>query len=355
MLTIDGSFGEGGGQVLRTSLALSLVTGRAFRMERIRAGRKKPGLMRQHLTAVQAAAKVGRAEVNGAEIGSQQVTFVPGGVVPGDYRFAVGTAGSVTLVLQTVLPALLTASGPSSLVLEGGTHNPFAPPFDFLDKTFLPVVNRLGPTVVAKLDRPGFYPAGGGRFRCAVQPCAGSLARLDLRGRGAILGRRARAVVAGLPRHIAEREIRTVERHLGWDARELTVEELPAARGPGNVVIIEVESEQVTEVVTAFGQRGVRAETVAEQACLETAEYLEAEVPVGVHLADQLILPMALAGGGSFETLGLTEHTRTNIEVVRQFLDLEVSAEPLPQGRWLVKLGRLWCPSPRAPVDPATR
>src|SRR5262245_8861795 len=164
MLIIDGSFGEGGGQILRTALGLSLVTGVPFRIEKIRAGRQKPGLMRQHLTAVNAAAQVGQAEVIGASVGSQELTFTPGKISPGDYTFAVGTAGSATLVLQTVLPALLTAAQPSFLTLEGGTHNPHAPPFDFLARAFLPLIGRMGPSVTATLIRPGFYPAGGGQF-----------------------------------------------------------------------------------------------------------------------------------------------------------------------------------------------
>ena len=154
MITIDGSFGEGGGQILRTSLALSLVTGTPFCITRIRAARKKPGLMRQHLTAVRAAAEIGRAAIEGARIGSPQLTFEPQTVEAGDYRFAVGTAGSATLVLQTVLPALLTAPGSSMLVVEGGTHNPHAPPFDFLERTYLAVINRMGPSVTALLERP---------------------------------------------------------------------------------------------------------------------------------------------------------------------------------------------------------
>ena len=176
MLTINGSQGEGGGQILRTALAMSLVTGKPFRIVRIRAGRKKPGLLRQHLTAVQAAAQIGQATVEGAAIGSQELTFTPGEIRPGEYRFAVGTAGSATLVLQAVLPALLTAPGLSVLTLEGGTHNPFAPPFDFLHRSYLPLVNRMGPTVEARLERPGFYPAGGGKFVVTVEPAAVCLA-----------------------------------------------------------------------------------------------------------------------------------------------------------------------------------
>ena len=172
MLTIDGSFGEGGGQILRTALALSLVTGRECRLEKIRAGREKPGLLHQHLAAVNAAAAISRADVEGATLGSRELIFRPNGIAPGEYTFSVGTAGSATLVLQTVFPALLTATGSSGLVLEGGTHNPLAPPFEFVAKSFLPLINRLGPTVRAKLDRHGFYPAGGGKIRVTIEPAA---------------------------------------------------------------------------------------------------------------------------------------------------------------------------------------
>ena len=169
-VAIDGAVGEGGGQTLRTSLALSLVTGRAFRITNIRAGRAKPGLLRQHLTAVRAAVEISDAACDGAEIGAGELVFRPGAVRAGDYRFAIGTAGSTTLVLQTVLPALALAGGPSRLTLEGGTHNPFAPPFDFLARTFLPVFNRFGPQVEATLTRAGFYPAGGGQIAVSVVP-----------------------------------------------------------------------------------------------------------------------------------------------------------------------------------------
>jgi RNA 3'-terminal phosphate cyclase (ATP) len=143
MITVDGSFGEGGGQILRTALALALVTGQPFRIEKIRAGRKNPGLLRQHLTAVKAAAQIGQATIAGDSIGSTQLTFAPGRIAAGEYTFAVGTAGSTTLVLQTILPALLRANAPSRLTLEGGTHNPFAPPFHFLVQAFLPLLNQM--------------------------------------------------------------------------------------------------------------------------------------------------------------------------------------------------------------------
>ena len=328
MITIDGSFGEGGGQILRTSLALSLVTGKPFCIDRIRAGRKNPGLLRQHLTAVNAAAEISGAEMSGATMGSKELTFAPAAVKPGDYAFAVGTAGSATLVLQTVLPALLTAGGPSNLILEGGTHNPFAPPFDFLARAFLPLVNRMGPTVSAILERPGFYPAGGGKFSVRIETAV-DFRRLELNSRGELRVRRARAVVANLPRTVAQRELSLIGTKMSWPGEWLTAEVVDDSRGPGNVVMIEVECEHVTEVFTGFGERGVRAEAVAEQPVQQARRYLASEAAVGEYLADQLIVPMAIARGGSFTTGPLSRHATTNIEVVKKFLDVEITVSAL--------------------------
>jgi RNA 3'-terminal phosphate cyclase (ATP) len=327
-MIIDGSHGEGGGQVLRTSLALALVTGKAFRIEKIRAGRKNPGLLRQHLTAVNAAASISSAEVEGANIGSRGLAFSPGKIEAGRYSFAVGTAGSATLVLQTILPALIIASGASEIALEGGTHNPFAPPFDFLARSFLPVINRMGAGVEAQLERHGFYPAGGGRFTVKVEP-SDSLRRVDLVDRGKIISRRGRALVSSLPLSIAEREIGVIRRKLSWNREWLEAEEVRNSNGPGNVVMIEVESQNVTEVFTAFGERGVAAESVANRAAQEARVYLAAEVAAGEHLADQLLLPMAIAGGGSFTTLPLSRHSTTNIDIIKKFLDVEIAVSQL--------------------------
>jgi RNA 3'-terminal phosphate cyclase (ATP) len=337
MLTIDGSRGEGGGQILRTSLALSILAHRPVRIERIRAGRRRPGLRQQHLTAVRAAAEVSRGQVEGLEIGSQTLTFSPGQVQPGEHRFEIGTAGSTTLVLQTVLPPLLTAPGPSRLVLEGGTHNPMAPPFDFLQRAFLPLLSRMGPRLVATLGRPGFYPKGGGQIEILVTPAA-KLEPIQLLDRGEIRGRRGRALVARLPAQIAERELRRVGQRLGWPQRSLQVEEISDCAGPGNVLVLELECEHVTEVFCGFGERGVRAERVADLAIQRTRRYLSAGVPVGAHLADQLLLPMALAGGGAFRTLRPTGHTRTNIEVIKRFLEREVRVEELGPDDWRIEL-----------------
>ena len=324
MIHLDGSQGEGGGQILRTALGLSLVTGVPFRMEKVRAGREKPGLLRQHLTAVNAAVSVGAAEVEGATLGSRELTFWPGKPHPvggGEFTFAVGTAGSAGLVLQTVLPALLTAKGPSRLTLEGGTHNPFAPPFNFLARAFLPLVNRMGPGVTATLVRPGFYPAGGGKLEVLVEPCP-RLQPLELMQRGKPRTRSARALIAGLARGIATRELAIVRERLGWTEEQCEVDELPTACGPGNALILEVVNEHVTEIFSGFGQRGVAAERVATQVSQEVRDYLAAPgaPAAGEHLADQLLIPLALAGGGAFSTVSPSRHTVTNVETIIRFL-----------------------------------
>jgi RNA 3'-terminal phosphate cyclase (ATP) len=331
MLVIDGSFGEGGGQILRSALALSLVTGEPFRMENIRANRKKPGLLNQHLTAVQAAASIGQAKLEGASLGSKMLTFRPGRVTPGEYFFSIGTAGSATLVLQAVLPALLGASGPSQLTLSGGTHNPMAPPFDYLQRVFVPLVSALGPRVSLELHRHGFFPAGGGKFTVRIEPAA-QWRRLDLHRGGERPRISATALVAKLPRHIAERELSVVATKMSLPEDRLEIEEISDSLSPGNVLMIEMASREVTELVTAFGQRGVRAEDVAASAVREANEFLSAAVPVGPHLADQLLIPLALAGGGSYDTLALTLHTTTNVEVVRKFLDIQIHASNLDDG-----------------------
>jgi RNA 3'-terminal phosphate cyclase (ATP) len=319
MIRIDGSFGEGGGQILRTSLSLSLATGKAFRIEKVRAGRERPGLLRQHLTAVLAAAEVGGAEVQGATLGSTELTFSPGPIRAGEYRFSVGTAGSGTLVFQTVLPALMLASEPSRIVIEGGTHNTAAPPFDFLARTFLPLLERMGPRVVLQFERYGFYPAGGGRFCAEIHPMK-ALKGLQIGERDEIFSRRSIGVVANLPRHIAQREVETVGKMLNWGPECFSVEESRNAAGPGNIVMIEIGSSEVTEIFSAFGQVGLSAEKVASIAARDAREYLVSRAAAGEHLTDQLLLPLALAGTGSFTAEKINMHARTNMKVISEFL-----------------------------------
>ena len=335
MIVIDGAEGEGGGQMLRASLALSLVTGQPFRIDRIRANRPKPGIMRQHLTAIEAACAVGGADCEGAAVGGTSVTFRPGAVVPGDYRFAVGTAGSTGLVLQTILPALMLASAPSRLILEGGTHNIHAPPFDFIARVFLPVMNRMGPRITARLVQPGFYPAGGGRVEVEIEPAA-KLTPIDLTGRGALIEVKARAIVAALPIEIARRELAAANAVLGWPEDALHMDKLPDAHGPGNILLLETRFEHATEIVSGFGQLGVSASIIGDKAATRMAGFLAGDAAVGPYLADQLLVPMALGGGGQFTTVKPTQHTRTCAAIINRFVDRLIVFEQTETGSHLV-------------------
>lgn len=336
-IVINGDQGEGGGQILRTALALALVTGRPLRIDRIRARREKPGLLRQHLTAVQAAVTVSSGRATGNIPGSGAMEFVPGQVRGGEYRLSVGTAGSATLVLQTILPALVLARDPSRVTIDGGTHNPMAPPFDFLDRTFLPILTRMGPRVNARLEAWGFYPAGGGRFVVEIEPVE-RLAPLVLVERGPV-SLTARAAVAALPDKIATRELGLIRTRFQLERHQARVVEVDNSPGPGNALMIDVVSASVTEVVTAFGLKGIRVEDVAQSAGDEVQKYVDADVPVGEHLADQLLLPMALAGAGMFRTLAPTLHATTNADVIRQVLGTPIEFSADATGAYVVRVG----------------
>jgi RNA 3'-terminal phosphate cyclase (ATP) len=337
MIVIDGSEGEGGGHVLRTALALSIVTGRPFRIENIRAGRKSPGLMRQHVTAIEAACVVGRAECGELAVGASEIGFAPTGRHAGEHEFAVGTAGSTSLVLQTVLPALALADRPSRLVLCGGTHNPNAPPFEFLARAFLPLLNRMGPEVTARLVRPGFYPAGGGRIEVEISPAA-RLEPFDLIDRGQRRRVEARAVIAALPGEIAVRELAAAAKVLDWPEEARRIEQLPERVGPGNVLMLEAEHEHVTEVVTGFGRLGVPAEMVGDKAARRMAGYLASPAAVGPYLADQLLLPLALAGAGCFTTVKPSLHSLTAATVIEKFLEKRLVFDEKVDGCHLVSV-----------------
>lgn len=325
MLEIDGSQGEGGGQILRSSLSLAVITGTPFRVLNVRAKRSKPGLRRQHLTAVRAAAEICGAQLRGDELHSREFYFTPGELKGGDYRFDIGTAGSTTLVLQTVLPPLLTAEEPSRVVLEGGTHNTGAPPFDFMHRALRPLLNRMGCDVALRLDRRGFYPAGGGRVVVEIEPTK-SWRPLELLARGKQKAVTAKSIVANLPDHIAQRELSVIGRRLNIKPKQREAIVDTRARGPGNICFVEAEFENVTEVFTAFGEKGKPAERVARAVAKEAEAYLKSDVPVGEHLADQLLLPMSIGAGGRFVTGVPSLHTTTNIDVIRRFLDVEIDA-----------------------------
>lgn len=324
-IELDGSQGEGGGQILRTSLALSMVTGQPMAIEKIRAGRAKPGLMRQHLACVNAAAEISGAEVGGAELGSQSLRFVPGTVRAGDYRFAIASAGSCMLVLQTVLPPLLLAGTASSVHLSGGTHNPMAPPFHFLERAFAPLVRRLGADLQLTLRRCGFYPAGGGEVEAEIVPAAGVLQPFDLMARGDAQTGYAECLAPGLPRHVSTRELDTLGGAMGWSGEQLRHGNVRQNEGPGNALLATLAYDHVTEVFTAFGEKSLSAEQVAHGLVKELRAFQKSEAAVGPHLADQLALLLALAAwqgqkACAFTCSEVTEHTRTNCAVIERFL-----------------------------------
>ncbi|MFP8780518.1 RNA 3'-terminal phosphate cyclase [Hydrogenophaga sp. RWCD_12] len=342
MIVIDGSTGEGGGQILRTSLSLSMITGQPVRIERIRAKRPKPGLMRQHLACVLAAQAVSGAQVSGAELGSQALVFEPGALRPGDHSFAIGSAGSCLLVLQTVLPALMLASAPSRLTLSGGTHNPLAPNFHFIERAFLPLLARLGVKVEATLRRHGFYPAGGGEIRAVITPVVGGLRPFDLLERGAVSDSFAESLVAAVPRRVAERELSLLQAALGWSGEQLRVPVVRQNEGPGNALMATLEHEQVTEVFTAFGEKSVSSEQVAMRLLREVQAYQASTAAAGPHLADQLALPWALAvhqtgQAAAYTCSEVTEHLRTNLDVIQRFLPVNAGLVQEAASRWCVR------------------
>jgi RNA 3'-terminal phosphate cyclase (ATP) len=322
MIEIDGSLGEGGGQVLRTALTLSMITGQPFRISGIRARRPKPGLMRQHLVAVQAAADISKAQVEGAGVGSQELKFVPGTLAGGDYSFAIGTAGSCTLVLQTILPALLFAAAPSTVRISGGTHNPMAPPAPFLERAYCTLLRKMGASVALEVERVGFYPAGGGVLLARIAPCA-ALAPLVLLQRGERLAAYAESLIAGVPVDVAQRELAAFGAGMGWSDENLRIVQLPANQGPGNVLLVTLEHEHVTAVFAGFGEKSVPAESVARTLLGRVRRYLASGASADEFLADQLMVPLALAGGGTFTLDKLSQHALTNATIIERFLPVK--------------------------------
>ena len=338
LIEIDGSFGEGGGQVLRTALSLSAVTGRPFRIRNIRKGRAKPGLQRQHLACVKAAAEITSAFCPGAELGSGQLDFQPQASRAGSYSFAIGTAGSTTLLFQTILPILALAPEPSELVLHGGTHNPMAPPVDYLREVFAPAVAGLGVSFDLELVQYGFYPRGGGSVRARIQPWINRSAPCEQAAQVDWGQPQATVLLANLPPAVAEREQLELSRSLRLPLERIELKFLPGEVGPGNAVMVRYSAEGRAALFTAFGEKRKRAEAVAREAAREAKTFSRSRAPVDHHLADQILLYLALAAGGRFLTDAVTEHTRTNLEVIRRFLPLNSSFHSLRPDLWEIRL-----------------
>jgi RNA 3'-terminal phosphate cyclase (ATP) len=327
MIDLDGSFGEGGGQILRSSLTLALLTGQSFRLRNVRARRAKPGLQPQHLTCVRAAAQVGDAQTAGASVGSSTLTFEPSTIRPGDYRFAIGTAGATGLVLHTVYLPLALQAAPSRVRLEGGTHNEHAPCFHFLAVTWRAYLQRLGLALSLSMERPGFYPRGGGIVDVEI-PGGARLHGLTLTARPPITTATVMSAVAGLPESIAERQAKRARFRLEQRDIKAEIKQETWRGGPGTVLAVTLGEAPVPTLYFGLGKRGKPAEAVADEATDQALAYAAADAPVDEHSADQLILPLAFARGSSeFRTSCVTRHLLTNVEVVKRFLPRPIECD----------------------------
>lgn len=330
MIRIDGSMGEGGGQVLRTALSLAVITGMPVTLERIRLGRKKPGLMAQHLKAVDAATAICRASVEGAALGSTQLRFEPGEIRSGRYRFDIGTAGSALLVLQTIFTPLSLANSASSIIINGGTHVPWSPCFHYVDLLWLPTLRSMGFDALLNLDLAGFYPRGGGRISATIRPAA-SLRPLNLTQRGASLRVDGISAVANLPVGIAERQKRQAVLRLeatrkttGLSATRVRILQL-RSKVKGTFLLLLAQFENSACCYTSLGELHKPAERVADQAVNALLKFMQSDGAIDQYLADQLLLPFSLVEGESqFYTCQITSHLLTNAEVIRLFLPVEI-------------------------------
>jgi RNA 3'-terminal phosphate cyclase (ATP) len=327
LLEIDGSTGEGGGQVLRSSLSLSIMTGKPIRVSGIRANRDRPGLRPQHLMALRSAACISKAIVSGDRVGSTDITFKPGPAVPGNYLFDIGTAGATSLVMQTLLLPLALADGSSTLTIHGGTHVPWSPCFHYLDWSWRPLLNRIGIAFELELQMAGFYPQGGGQIAAQI-PGGSRIHGLRLCQRGRLLGIRGISAIADLPREIAERQQNQALKRLNelpaTPECVIDIASLPT-RSKGTLLVLLAEFEQGRACFFALGARGKRAETVADEAVDALVDFLATDATVDQHIADQLLLPLALADSRSeFITSRVTGHLMTNAGVIRQFLQVDI-------------------------------
>ncbi|MEW6675052.1 MAG: RNA 3'-terminal phosphate cyclase [Nitrospirota bacterium] len=326
MLEIDGSYGEAGGQILRTSLSLSCLLRKPFRMFNIRKGRKKPGLMPQHLTCVRAATLISDAKVKGDDEGSTELIFEPEEIKPGDYYFDIGTAGSTSLLLQSILPPLIFSKEKSSITLKGGTHVPFSPTFHYLSDVFVPMLSKLGVRLSLSIESYGFYPKGGGKIRADIMP-AKDISGINLTDRGDIISIAGISGIGNLPLSIAERQRASVLKTLTGFKVNIETIDVPTP-GQGTFVFLRAETNTCITGFSSLGERGKRAEVVGEEVAKEFLEYYSTEACLDPYLSDQIMLYLAIAKGeSSFTTSRISNHLLTNIWVIEKFLRVKYKVE----------------------------
>jgi len=337
MIKIDGSYGEAGGQVLRTSLSLSVLTGQPIEVFNIRAKRKKPGLQRQHLVCVEASQKISEAKVSGTRIASQILRFEPKKIKPGKYEFDIGTAGSTSLVIQTILLPLAFAHQPSEILLIGGTHNPWAPSFHYLKSVFLPMVKQLGIRADISLEKWGFYPKGGGRVRLFIEPS--HIETKNFLERGKLREISGLSVVANLPTEIAERQKKSALKLLKSfqhspecqnDKIDKIIEDIKVERvsalSPGTFIFLKARfKNNVLAGFSALGERGKPAERVGQEAAQEFIEYYQSNKCLDPYLADQIVLYLTISKKPfTFTVSKISNHLLTHLWLLEQFLGTRI-------------------------------
>ena len=340
-ITIDGAQGEGGGQVLRTALTLSMLTQQPIELINIRANRQKPGLMRQHLTSVLAAQTICDAAVEGAELGSSHIRFQPKQVKAGQYQFAIGTAGSTVLVCQTIMPVLALANGISTVTFEGGTHNGMSPSLCFFKESYLPILNAMGVQSDIEVSQLGFYPAGGGKWQIKINPTK-QLKPFKI-GKAPDVGQlntdntKLAGFVSQLPDSIAMREMNAAKKALNWPNADCQINHVQSP-GPGNSLQIKIQSQSHTHLFEVVGELGTSAENIAKRCAGRVKAFLKSNSQVEHYLADQLLVLMALAGSGSFTTSKPSLHTLTNAQVIQQITKKEINIQQESEHVWRISL-----------------
>ncbi len=325
-IEIDGSFGEGGGQILRTALSLSCITGRPFELFNIRRGRKKPGLMPQHITCVNAVSEISSARVSGIKTGSTRLSFTPGRINSGNYIFDIKTAGSCSLVLQTLLLPLLSADSPSHITIKGGTHVPFSPTYHYISEVFIPMLYRIGIRVDPSINRYGFYPKGGGESSFRIFP-AGKINGLNPVSKGTLLSVHGYSGVSRLPISIAERQKNALLQKLYPLSADVQVLDVPSP-GQGTFVFLKGEYEQVLSGFSSLGKRGKPAENVGKEVVEQFTAFHNTPACFDPHLSDQMVMYLSLSHeDSSFTTSRITQHLLTNLWVIEKFLNIRYQIE----------------------------